>query len=430
MVNKNNKLNRPVLIVSNSSWYLNHYRSLLIRELKNRYKYVIAICPIDSSTKILSNYVFHIPFRIHRSGGLSPLSLFFSILRMFFIVRALKPSIIHSHTLKANFINSIISVFYGIPIIYSFAGMGRMFLSSKYKKFIFINILKSIYFFSSIKRVSKFKIKKNQLRCKYIFQNPRDLRFVKNIIKPNKKELENFILIPGSGLPEIYFEKEKDIENSWISNASLKSISIEIDKIKLIYCGRLIESKGIYKFNKVANVLKKNKYYVYGDFDKISEFDNKKNKLKEELENKKNLILRGNTLNPLFNHLEEFPVLLLLSQYGEGLSRTIIEAMSLCIPVISTKIAACELFDERHIYLLESNDEKNVKKVLEKVLIDHKKGLLKKKLLNSRDLVKEKYSEEKIVSDTLKIYKNEIEKKELDYLNLKDIDNFDLWISK
>ena len=429
MVSKNNKLNRPILIVSNSSWYLNHYRSLLIKELIKNYKYVIAISPIDSSTKILSKYILHIPFRIDRSGGLSPLSLLFSVLRMLFIVRALKPSLIHSHTLKANFINSIISSFYGIPIIYSFAGMGRMFLSSRFKRFIFTNILKSIYFFSSIKRVSKFKIKTNQMRCKYIFQNPRDLRFMKNIIKPNKVDLENFLLIPGSGLPSVYIEKEKEIENGWITNSSLKSIPMEIDKIKLIYCGRLIKSKGIYDFNKLTNVLNKNKYYVYGEFDKNSKINNKKNKLKQELENNKNLVLRGNICNPLFNHLDGFPVLLLLSQYGEGLPRTMIEAMSLCIPVIATKIAACELFDEKNIYLLSSNDVKNVEEVLEKLLLDYKEGQLKQKLLDSRDLVKENYSETKIVSDTLKIYSNEIEKEDLDYLNLKDIDNFNLWIS-
>ncbi len=423
------KLNRPILIVSNSSWYLNHYRSLLIRELKVNYNYVIAMCPIDSSTEKLSEYILHIPYRIDRSGGLSPFSLLISTLRMFFIIRALKPSLIHSHTLKANFITSIIASFYGIPIIYSFAGMGRMFSSNRYKKFIFKIILKSIYLFSSIQRVSKFKIKKNQLRCKYIFQNPRDLRFVKSIFKPNKIDFKSFNLIFGSGLPEIYLKKSKDVENKWITQLPIKLKNLKIDKINFIYCGRLIKSKGIDDFYKIANSLKNNKYNVYGDFDK-GFIEDDINKLKQQLENHKNLTLEGNIDNPLFNHLKGFPVLLLLSQYGEGLSRTMIEAMSLCIPVISTKIAACELFDENYIYLLESNDLKEVKKALHHILIDYQKGLLKQKLLNSRDLIEDKYSEIKIVKETLKIYRKAIKNKDLDYLNSKNIKDLNFWISK
>ena len=419
-------LNRPVLIVANSSWYLNHYRSLLIKELKNNFKYVIALSPIDSSTYKLSRNILHIPFRIDRSGGLSPFSLLISLSRMLFIVRALKPSLIHSHTLKANFITSVIASLYGIPIIYSFAGMGRMFTKSSFKKFIFIRILKIIFFFSSMKRVSKFKIKKNQTRCKYIFQNPRDLQFVKSVIKPSNEVLENFSLIPGSGLPEIYQNKFNQVQNNWIKNLPNKSTHFQIEKIKFIYCGRLIKSKGIYEFVKIANVLNKNQYYIYGDFDEIY----KKNNLKNELIKKNNVKLQGNVINPLLNHLNDFPILLLLSQYGEGLPRTMLEAMSLGIPVISTKIAACELFDSRHLYLLDTNDLKGLENALENIIIDFKSGKLKLKLLNARDLVTNKYSEMQIVQDTLEIYKKQLENKSIGFLNSKDINDFNLWISK
>ena len=122
--------------------------------------------------------------------------------------------------------------------------------------------------------------------------------------------------------------------------------------------------------------------------------------------------------------------LLLLSQYGEGLPRTILEAMSLGIPVVSTKIAACQLFDSRYLYLLDSTDIKEIENALENVLIDFKSGKLKEKLLNSRNLIKDKYSEVQIVQDTLKIYKRELENKSINYLNSKDLDDFNLWISK
>ena len=43
---------------------------------------------------------------------------------MLLLVRAIKPKLIHSHTLKTNLLSSLF--FYMVSIIFSFAGMGRL----------------------------------------------------------------------------------------------------------------------------------------------------------------------------------------------------------------------------------------------------------------------------------------------------------------
>ena len=62
------KLNssRPIIIVSNSSWYILHYRKFLIQKLLKEKHHVLVISPYDSSSLELSKLCIHIPWRIKR----------------------------------------------------------------------------------------------------------------------------------------------------------------------------------------------------------------------------------------------------------------------------------------------------------------------------------------------------------------------------
>ena len=77
----------------------------------------------------------------------------------------------------------------------------------------------------------------------FIFQNPRDLNyFYKNI---DLQKVYKYKLIYGSGLPKKYF-KELIKKDFWIKNTKEELIST--NKIDLIFCGRLLKSKGISLF--------------------------------------------------------------------------------------------------------------------------------------------------------------------------------------
>ena len=138
---------RPILVIANSSWYINHYRSLLLEKIANKNK-LITMAPIDESSIKLSKDSIFIPWRVHRSNDLNIFSLIFSFLKMTLLVRAIKPKLIHSHTLKTNLLSSIVAFLYGIPIIISFSGMGRLSKSKGFKLFCFKLVLNLISFFS------------------------------------------------------------------------------------------------------------------------------------------------------------------------------------------------------------------------------------------------------------------------------------------
>ena len=89
-INFSNK--RPIVFVANSSWYLMHYRNGLIKECSKRNK-VITISPIDQSTEYLSSISLHLSWRMQRKKDQDIFELFFSTLRMFFLLKAIKPTI-------------------------------------------------------------------------------------------------------------------------------------------------------------------------------------------------------------------------------------------------------------------------------------------------------------------------------------------------
>ena len=52
---------RPVLVVANSSWYLLHYRNLLLETLQKAGEHVVALSPVDYYPD-LSKLLIHIPY--------------------------------------------------------------------------------------------------------------------------------------------------------------------------------------------------------------------------------------------------------------------------------------------------------------------------------------------------------------------------------
>ena len=121
---------RPIVIVANSSFYIFHYRKLLLENLIKE-NHVITISPIDRSTEKLSRLSIHLPLRINRKNDLNIFSFVISFFRLLFLIRAIKPKLVHGHTLKTNLLVSIITSLYSIPSVLSFTGLGKLSTSKK-----------------------------------------------------------------------------------------------------------------------------------------------------------------------------------------------------------------------------------------------------------------------------------------------------------
>ena len=152
---------------------------------------------------------------------------------MILIIRTIKPKLIHSHTLKTNLLSSFVSFLYGIPIVFSFAGMGRL-SKSKGVKLIFLKIiLNLISYFAIRQRNSRFSWGVNPSKSFLIFQNPLDIEMFEAHVPNLNNEFKK--LIPGSGLPVNYFEKNLlESNNKWIINDH-KDMTIQFNHFNILW---------------------------------------------------------------------------------------------------------------------------------------------------------------------------------------------------
>ena len=384
---------RPIVITANSSSYLVHYRKLLIKNLNSKNQ-VITITPQDHSSITLSKISINLPWRIERKKDRNPISFIFSLLRMFFLIRAVKPKIVHSHTLRTNLIIAIVCHFYRIPCILSFTGLGILSKENE-SKLLFKIILKTIMFFSINQKNGLIFWKKNSKRSRFIFQNKNDLSTFSEINK-NAKYISRVIY--GSGIPKKYFTVKKTFKYHLNEENSIKASN----KFQFIYCARLLISKGIKTFLQIADSNKDHDFIIYGSFDHSSKDSIKKSDFLN-LSEKENIIYQGNIKNPLLNIKYPNPILVIPSDYGEGFPRAILEAFALRIPVISSLSATINLFTRNSLYIAYEKEVTNYNLLIVQIIKDKKNGNLEKKINYAYNFSK-RFTEKEIVKETKKLY--------------------------
>lgn len=417
--------NRPIMLIANSSWYLHHYRSLLIKKISLNNK-LFTMSPIDKNSKELSEDSIYIPLRIKRSNDLNPFSLIFSFLKMLLIIRSIKPKLIHSHTLKTNLLAVVVSSLYGLPCVLSFAGMGRLSKSKGINLFLFKKIIYFIYNFSIRKRDTRWTWKKTTTRSFLIFQNPIDQEFFQRYIPNNA--VFNSKLIPGSGVPSKYLLKKNVKKNKWLEKDIDKAFNYE--KITFIYCGRLLKSKGINIFLDLLKEYSSSRGLVFGDIDPSSKDSLSLENLDDFSKTLNNVTFHGNIQDPLLNVKDNFPILIVPSDYGEGLSRSILEALSLRIPVISSQSSLCGIFTNDYLYYPEFNNYENYMEIIAKLIKNYRNNKLRKILDKGFEKVVNEFTEEKIVDSTISIYDDLLDKNNSSYLISKRDLKESFWLAQ
>ena len=92
------------------------------------------------------------------------------------------------------------------------------------------------------------------------------------------------------------------------------------------------------------------------------------------------------------------------SIYGEGLPRGILEAMILNIPVVSSKEASCNFFDDSMIYIAKTNSTSGYINCINRIITDFNNKNLKKRLQKCEKFVKNNLLERHIVNKTISVY--------------------------
>ena len=332
-----------VLIVINSSWNIINFRSNLIKKIKNFLNEVFAITNKDDYSHKLENLVTESNFVSFKSSSINPFSELKLFFHLYWKIRKIKPDIILTFTVKPNIYASIIGKLLNINTINNVAGLGIA-----HSNIFLRNILKLLYKFSL----------SNSYKC--FFQNENDLEYFLN----NKIVDDSFAsLLPGSGVDIEYFNMNDEKESS----KKLKS------EFNFLLSSRLLWSKGIHEYVKAARLIKKEfnnvKFWLIG-FSNVDNKDSIDSSRIEKWSTNGDIVFKGSTDNIKF-FLKDVHSFILPSYYPEGTPKSLLEAASMKLPIITTDTPGCKnvVIDNVTGYLCQPKNHQDLYEKMKKILL-------------------------------------------------------------
>jgi glycosyltransferase involved in cell wall biosynthesis len=251
------------------------------------------------------------PVRLARTG-LNPLEDFLYGLDLIAFFRKVKPEMVFCYTIKPVIYGSLAASFSTVPKIFSMiTGAGFAFEEGRNR------LLKSLL-------LNLYRAALSRNTC-VIFQNPDDQGdfFEHGLIG----EKTATYLVNGSGinLGKFNFSEPKS------------------DPIRFILIARLIPEKGVFEFVKAAREIKRNHKNVV--FSLLGPLEERRGAITKEdvsaWEKEGTIEYLGKT-NDVRPFLKNASVFVLPSYYREGVPRSILEALSIGRPVITTTRPGCK----------------------------------------------------------------------------------------
>jgi glycosyltransferase involved in cell wall biosynthesis len=301
-----------IAIVANTSWNIANFRLGLIKHLISIGHQVFVFAPVDASTDfiIASVDVEFIPLHNMSRKGTNPFVELKCIreIREKYIEYDISIAVLF--TIKPNVYGSIASVRAKVKTIANVTGLGYVFINKS-----MVN--------SFISRLFKYGLSKARI---VVFQNEIDRKLMirKRMVEANKTKL-----ILGSGINVDKFAMPIDCNLH-------KSFTF-------LYIGRLLYDKGVREliagFNKLSLIYPTVRLQLIGALDVGNPAGIAEDQLKNWLYVNKNISYLG-----LSNNLPEIiaPVhCVVLPSYREGLPKSLLEAMSMSKPIITTNAPGC-----------------------------------------------------------------------------------------
>lgn len=381
-------MKKRIALVENFSLDFLNIRVPLVKYLENKGYDVYAIIPEDSyCSRVKETGVKVLSYKL-KKNTLSPLSFIKSARSLKKYQEEYKFSIIHSFRLQPNIITSIIFAFRKEALLINhITGLGFAFAGKTIKSLLYRSAILFLYQISAISA------------DRLIVQNITDFRIISKLFFTSKK----LVLIEGSGVDQEKFSK-KNIDPKTISTIS-NNLKLLPENTVISFTGRLLLEKGIIEFLEVAHKLSISnpnlKFIVAGWFDVNNPSCIKERLLYKYLQNK-NIIYLGmiNEIRELLSVTDIF----VLPTYREGFSRSILEAMAMAVPVITTDVAGARdaVINGHNGLLVPAQNKGLLEKAILKLLSDP--DLCAKMGHNGRNLVENKFNTFLIFAKMIDVY--------------------------
>lgn len=253
------------------------------------------------------------------------LKLFWSLLKIF---KNEAPDIIHNFTIKPNVYGSIAGWIIGCKtILNSVTGLGFIGDTSESPQTFKQRLGKTLYYFASM------------IATRTWFQNPDDINFfvINNLIKPNK-----CILIKSSGI-NLQEWNPADVSQNSIQDIR-NELKISSDDIFIVMVSRVLKSKGVFDYVDAARIVKRQerraKFILVGNQEDRGN-DAISTQILESW-NDENIIRWIGQRSDIKQILAASDISVLPSYYPEGVPRSLLEAMAMRKPIITTTAPGCK----------------------------------------------------------------------------------------
>lgn len=347
--------NLKIFMVSNSAWNIQNYRCSLIQELENDFDVIVLSCGLNGElferARVLYFPTIRGKFWVFKCLFAFPLLVIYSLYY--------RPTAVISFTAAASILSGTLKRLKLVPHhLATITGMGSLFIGGRYKKKIYLQILRSALLSSDV-----------------FVQNKTDYKIFSKLVTQKTR------VVPGSGV------RKPDTVNS-------KSRS---DLFRFGFVGRIVESKRVdLLLNAYASLpteyVEKSSMNIYGAFDPSSQ---ERSGFNETLERGRNIYYRGWQAEK-HKIYDEIDVNILLSK-REGLPRSLVEGFSYGVPAIVSNVPGCkDVVDHKTDgYVIQQLSVDEIARCL-MFFIDMPREMYKLLSNNARIKFEDKYTDEKV----------------------------------
>ena len=306
-----------VLLVANTSWYLYNFRLPLLKDLRAAGYEVAAVAPRDNYTPLLEQEGFTVhPWLVARRS-INPLQEAHALVDLVRIYQRQCPDLAHHFTIKACLYGTIAAKLANVNrVMNAVTGLGHLFLGTRKRTRLLRRALKPLYRAVFMAR-----------RATVVFQNADDQD---KLVQLGITDGERAELIRGSGVDIDHFCPPADHAGRFHS------------PLQLLFPSRLIREKGIEDVLAACRTLWDEgiplELLVAGDLDG----GNRSSLSAAELQ-----ALAQEPRLRCLGHVDDMRSLyadsdvVVLPSWREGLSRALIEAAAMELPIITTDVPGC-----------------------------------------------------------------------------------------
>lgn len=363
---------KRVAFVSNNAWSVYNYRIEVIRHLLQQGYEIFVITPDDECSGLLVREGCRfIPISFNNKSE-NPLSDIGFFLKLRTLYRIHRPHFIFHFVAKPNIYGTLAAASNGIPSVAVITGLGYAFARRNWLYWV-------------VRVLYQYALKKAR---EVWFLNNEDARiFIDQGVVP----IEKVKVLPGEGVDTGYFSK-----------ARLPIPPVQGPRFTFLMSARLLQSKGIGLYADAARILKKKNYEVVCSLIGLFEKEHPDAISPEDLARwqAEGLIRYDGFERDVRPNLAQADCFVFPSFYNEGVPRSLMEAASMELPVITSNTKGCRevVIENETGFRCNSQDPFDLADKMEKMmqLSPSQRDIMGKK---GREWVIQKFDVQKVIAE-------------------------------